>query len=92
MNNLPKIPAKKTIRVTVTTIKEVEINFPYITYDNSIDTYYYNNLENSCIKISKRGVEIFSCNFGLEYPEAKPEEAFKLMDNTILSITEALNK
>jgi hypothetical protein len=33
-----------------------------------------------------------NCNFGFEYPEAKPTEAFKLMDQTILTITEALNK
>lgn len=80
------------IKITKTITEQKEINFPYITFDNSIDTYYYNNLENSCIKISKRGVEIFSCNFGLEYPEAKQEDCFKLMDLTILSITEALNK
>lgn len=93
MNNLPKIPAKKTIRVIVTTIKEVEINFPYITYDSSIETYYYNYKENSCIIINSNRIEhMANINFGLEYPEVKKEEVFKVMDNTILSITEALNK
>jgi hypothetical protein len=90
--NLPIIPNKKTIKVTITTVKEVEITFPYLTFYESINTYYYNNAENSCIIINKRGVEIMQCNFGLEYPEAKKEDAFKLMDSTILTITEALNK
>jgi hypothetical protein len=90
--DLPKIPNKKTIKVLVTTIKEVEINFPYVTFYESLNTYYYNNKENSCIIINSRGVEIMTCNFGFEYPEVKPTEAFKLMDQTILAITEALNK
>ena len=90
--NLPIIPNKKTIKVTVTTTREIEINFPYVTFYESLNTYYYNNKENSCIIINSRGVEIMTCNFGFEYPEAKPTEAFKLMDQTILMITEALNK
>jgi hypothetical protein len=90
--NLPIIPKRKTIKVTITTVKEVEITFPYVTFYESINTYYYNNSEDSCIIINNRGVEIMGCNFGLEYPEAKKEDAFKLMDSTILTITEALNK
>jgi hypothetical protein len=90
--NLPIIPKRKTIKVTVTTTREVEITFPYVTFYESLNTYYFNNAENSCIIINKRGVEIMNCNFGLEYPEVKPTEAFKLMDQTILTITEALNK
>jgi hypothetical protein len=80
------------IKVTTTITEEKVIFFPYVTFYQSIDTYYYNNEENSCIIINKRGVEIMGCNFGLEYPEVKPDEAFKQMDQTILKITEALNK
>jgi hypothetical protein len=90
--NLPIIPKRKTIKITVTTTREVEINFPYVTFLESINTFYYNNSEDSCIVINRRGVEIMQCNFGLEYPEVKKEEAFKQMDQTILTITEALNK
>jgi hypothetical protein len=80
------------IKVTTTVTTEKEINFPYVTFYESINTYYYNNSENSCIIINSRGVEKMDCNFGFEYPEVKPTEAFKLMDSTILMITEALNK
>lgn len=92
MNNLPIIPNKKTIKISITTVKEVEITFPYVTFYEYINTYYYNDSEGSCIIISQKGVEKRDCNFGLEYPEAKQEDCFKLMDLTILSITEALNK
>jgi hypothetical protein len=80
------------IKVTTTTTTEREITFPYVTFYESINTYYYNNAENSCIIINSRGVEKMGCNYGFEYPEVKPTEAFKLMDSTILMITEALNK
>jgi hypothetical protein len=80
------------IKVTTTTTTEREITFPYVTFYENINTYYYNNSENSCIIINSRGVEKMSCNYGFEYPEVKPTEAFKLMDQTILMITEALNK
>jgi hypothetical protein len=80
------------IKVTTTVTTEKEISFPYVTFYESINTYYYNNAENSCVIINKRGVEIMGCNFGFEYPEVKQQEAFKLMDSTILIITEALNK
>lgn len=80
------------IQVTKTITEQKDINFPYVTFYQSINTYYYNNDINSCIIINQKGVEKMDCNFGLEYPEAKPEEAFKLMDQTILKITEALNK
>ena len=80
------------IKVTTTTTTEREITFPYVTFYESINTYYYNNSENSCIIINSRGVEKMGCNYGFEYPEVKKEEAFKLMDSTILMITEALNK
>jgi hypothetical protein len=91
--DLPKIPNKKTIKVLVTTIKEVEINFPYVTFDSFINTYYYNYKENSCIVISDNRIEHYqNINSGLDNPEVKKEEAFKMMDSTILAITEALNK
>lgn len=80
------------IKVTTTITEEKVIFFPYVTFYESINTYYYNIAENSCVIISKRGIEIMDCNFGFEYPEVKPEEAFKQMDSTILRITEALNK
>ena len=80
------------IKVTTTVTTEKEINFPYITFYEYINTYYYNDSEKSCIIISANRVEKRSCNFGLEYPEVKKEEAFKQMDQTILEITEALNK
>ena len=80
------------IKVVTTVTTEKEINFPYVTFNESLNTYFYNNAENSCIVISKRGVEMFKCNLSLDLPEAKPEEAFKVMDSSILEITEALNK
>jgi hypothetical protein len=80
------------IQVVTTVTTEKEISFPYVTFYEYMNTYYYNDSEKSCIIISSTGVEKRNCNFGFEYPEVKPAEAFKLMDSTILMITEALNK
>jgi hypothetical protein len=81
------------IQVVTTVTTEKEINFPYVTFNEILNTYYYNYKENSCIMIKEYAIEHYdSMNFGLDQPEAKPEEAFKLMDSTILTITEALNK
>jgi hypothetical protein len=81
------------IKVTTTTTTEREINFPYVTFNEYLNTYYYNYKENSCIIIKEYSIEHYeNINCGLEFPEVKKEEAFKLMDSTILMITEALNK
>jgi hypothetical protein len=81
------------IQVTKTVTTEIEISFPYVTFNEYLNTYYYNYKEASCIIIKEHSIEHYdSINCGLEYPEAKKEEAFKLMDSTILMITEALNK
>jgi hypothetical protein len=81
------------IKVTTTTTTEREINFPYVTFNEYLNTYYYNYKEASCIIIKNHSIEHYdSINCGLEFPEVKPTEAFKLMDSTILMITEALNK
>jgi hypothetical protein len=81
------------IQVVTTVTTEKEINFPYVTFNEVLNKYYYNYKESSCIIIKEHSIEHYdSINCGLEYPEVKPAEAFKLMDQTILMITEALNK
>jgi hypothetical protein len=81
------------IKVTSTITTELEITFPYVTFNESLNTYYYNYQEGSCIIIKDNSIEHYdSINCGLDNPEVKPEEAFKMMDKTILTITEALNK
>jgi hypothetical protein len=80
------------IKVTTTTTTEREINFPYVTFNEVLEKYYYNHTEGSCIVITNKGIEFLGANLGFDYPEVKKEEAFKLMDQTILAITEALNK
>jgi len=80
------------IKVTTTVTTEKEINFPYVTFNEVLEKYYYNHTEGGCIVITSTGVEFLNCNLGFDNPEVKPEEAFKLMDLTILKITEALNK
>ena len=81
------------IKVKTTVTTEKEITFPYVTFYEYLNTYYYNYKEASCIIIKEHSLEHFdNINCGLEYPEVKKEEAFKLMDLTILTITEALNK
>jgi hypothetical protein len=81
------------IQVVTTVTTEKEINFPYVTFNEILNTYYYNYKENSCIIIKDYSIEhCDSINCGLDQPEVKKEEAFKLMDSTILTITEALNK
>lgn len=81
------------IKINTIVTTEKEISFPYITFDKSIQTYYYNYKENSCIVISENRIEHYKyCNYGLDLPEEKMEVAFNCMDCTILTITEALNK
>jgi len=81
------------IQVVTTVTTEKEINFPYVTFNKVLNTYYYNYKENSCIIIKDYSIEHYdSINCGLDQPEVKPEKAFKQMDSTILMITEALNK
>jgi len=45
------------IKVTKTVTTEVEINFPYITFNEYLNTYYYNYKENSCIIIKEYSIE-----------------------------------
>jgi len=80
------------IQVVTTVTTEKEINFPYVTFNEVLNKYYYNHTEGSCIIITNIGIEFLNINLGFDYPEVKKEEAFKLMDQTILTITEALNK
>ena len=80
------------IQVVTTVTTEKEINFPYVTFNEVLNKYYYNYKEGGCIFITNTGIEFFNANLGFDYPEVKPTEAFKLMDQTILMITEALNK
>lgn len=81
------------IQVTKTITEQKEINFPYISFNEKSGTYYYNTKENFCITITDSTISVYDMiNIGLEYPEVKQEEVFKVMDQTILTITEALNK
>jgi len=80
------------IQVVTTVTTEKEINFPYVTFNEVLEKYYYNHTKGSCIIITNDRIELLNSNFGFDYPEVKKEEAFKMMDSTILAITEALNK
>ena len=80
------------IQVVTTVTTKKEINFPYVTFNEVLNKYYYNYTEGSCIIITNTGIEFLNSNFGFDYTEVKKEEAFKMMDSTILMITEALNK
>jgi hypothetical protein len=85
------IKVKQTVQIE----KEIEINFPFITYDKIENKYFFNSAENKVMILNLTTGSILNLHYsndGLEYPEVKKEEFFKAFDLNLQNLLEILNK
>jgi len=83
------------VKTTVQTEKEININFPYVTFDNEGQKYFYNYDLNKCIQLSYQTGSILhftTFNEGLEFPEVSKEIFFKIFDENLNTLLNILNK
>ena len=83
------------IKQTTTTEREIEINFPLYTFDESTNKYYYNYAENKCmiLDINYKSINIWEfSNYGLQFEEIKKETFFRAFDSNMNTILNILNK
>jgi len=83
------------VRTTVQTEKEINIEFPFVTFDKEDQKYFFNYEENKCIQINIHTNTIFHSRFsneGIEFTEIKKEEFFKAFDENLQTILNILNK
>ena len=84
-----------TIRETKTTTREINIEFPFITYDSEDQKYYFNYDLNKCIEINIHTQSIFHSrysNSGFEYEQVSKEQFYKEFDMNMQQLLELLNK
>jgi hypothetical protein len=83
------------IKQTTTTEKEIEINFPYFTFDDSTNKFYMNYELNKCIQISKDTNSILhfsTFNDGLEFKEISKTSFYNSFDSNMQELLTILNK
>ena len=83
------------VKETTTTEREIEINFPLFTYDESTNKYYYNYAEKKCIVINLNYKAIQNweyLNEGLEYRQISKELFFAAFDENLKEILTILNQ
>jgi hypothetical protein len=83
------------IKQTVQTEKEINIEFPYVTFDNENKKYFFNYDLNKCIEFSLYTNSIFHSRYsndGLEFPEIRKEDFFKAFDENLQELLIILNK
>lgn len=84
-----------TIKQTTTTEKEVNIDFPFFTYDDYSNRFYMNYEHLKCVQISRDTNSILHSKYsndGLEFREIKKEEFFKAFDENLQTLLTILNK
>jgi hypothetical protein len=85
------IKVKQTVQIE----KELNIEFPFITFDQEDKKYFFNYEINKCIQISLYTSSIFHSRYsndGLEFQEIRKEEFFKAFDLNLQNLLEILNK
>lgn len=83
------------IKETVQTEREININFPYVTFDNEEQKYFYNYELNKCIQLSFYTGSILhftTFNDGLEFPEINKEIFYRIFDNNLQILLNIINK
>ena len=83
------------VKETHTTEREIEINFPLFTYDETTNKYYYNYKEKKCIVINLNYNAIQNweyLNEGLEYRQISKELFFAAFDENLKNILTILNQ
>ena len=83
------------VKETTTTEREIEINFPLFTYDETTNKYYYNYAEKKCIVINLNYNAIQNweyLNEGLEYRQISKKLFFAAFDVNLKKILTILNQ
>ena len=84
-----------TIKQTVQTEKEINVNFPYVTFDKTENKFYFNSDINKCMILNYQTGSILNLHFqndGLEFPEISKETFYKAFDENIQTLLNILNK
>jgi hypothetical protein len=83
------------IKQTQTIEKEINIEFPFITYDNEDKKYFFNYEENKCIQINMNTNTIFHSRFsneGLQFSEISKTMFYNAFDKNMQELLDILNK
>ena len=83
------------IKKTVQTEKEININFPYVTFDRTENKFYFNSDFKKCMILNYETGSILNLHFqndGLEFPEITTETFYKAFDENLQNLLEILNK
>jgi hypothetical protein len=83
------------IKQTVQTEKEINIEFPFVTYDSIDNKYFFNYELNKCIQINMNTNTIFHSRFsneGLEFQEIYKEIFYSAFDKNLQELLNILNK
>lgn len=83
------------VKQTTTTEKEIEINFPYVTFDVSEQKYFFNYEFNKCITLSYQTSSILHSRYsneGLNFPQITKELFYSSFDSNLQYLLNILNK
>ena len=83
------------VRTTQTTEKEINIEFPFITFDNEEQKYFYNYEFNKCIQLSYQTGSILHTRYsneGLNFPQINKEIFYRIFDNNLQILLNIINK
>jgi hypothetical protein len=84
-----------TIRETQTIERELNIEFPFITYDKENFKYFFNYDINKCIEINLNTNTIFSSRYsneGLQFEQISKEKFYAAFDENLKELLQILNK
>jgi hypothetical protein len=83
------------VRTTQTTEKEINIEFPFVTFDKLENKYYYNSDENKCMILNLNTGSILNLHYsneGFEFEQIKKELFFVAFDSNMQNLLNILNK
>jgi hypothetical protein len=83
------------VRTTQTIEKEININFPFVTFDKLENKYYYNSDENKCMILNLNTGSILNLHYsneGFEFEQIKKELFFVAFDSNMQTLLNILNK
>ena len=83
------------VRTTQTTEKEINIEFPFVTFDRTENKFYFNSDINKCMILNCQTGSILNLHFqndGLEFQEISKETFYKAFDENIQTLLNILNK
>jgi len=84
-----KVTISKTIE------QEIEINFPYVTFDKKSGAYYYNPKEGECITIftGTNSILASTCiNAGLHFEQCTIGDYYAAFDKAVANLIQIIDK